>query len=1055
MREAFHGAGIPWADCDHEDRGDGMFILVGPEVPKSLFVESLPPALIAALHVHNGAHPDSERIRLRMALHAGEVNFDTHGATAASINLTFRLLESGPVKEALADSPGVLAVITSSWFFEEVVRHSPDAAAYHLVEVAVKETITTGWICLPDHTDWPGRKTLKPHSAIDTATIRRTVTEPRGNSGKAPAHAYKATLTEPTISAEGTLTSGASGLPVTVPLGRLPAEVRGRDVLLAELHQAFAKKPRRRGGTWVLAGMGGLGKSTVALATAQVAQALGWRVWWVTATDAASLTGGILEVLYQLDAPLSVTRPVREGSPLAAERAWTYLNAGHLHDRWLLIFDNADAPAVLAAFNAASPADYAGWLRPDPAGVVIVTTRTKDQRIWGPRVNLRELRPLDDATAARVLADLAPDVPDPGRSEAAELGHRLGGLPLALHLAGTCLASPFARWRSFADYRRALDSAGLPDALADLDDPGSQARDTIGRTWDLSLDALAADGRPQARPLLALLSCYAPATLIPGQLLKAELLSELLASAGQAPEGPPRDLSSERERRLRAGLHSLTTVGLLGVISGNKADASAVTVHPVVADASRTRLLTTAQQDLPVIGRSAVRLLESAARELDQRPADWPAWRRLTPHVSALLDWLAAQLDIAALAALLNISNKTAIVLLHAGDFAMAGKLATLGGAVTSLLGDDHPASLTARHTLGRTMGALGRNSEAEQMYRQVLTDQRRVLGGDHPETLESRSHLAWMVEYQGRTAEAEQMYRQLLTDSQRVLGDDASLTLTARRHLALLTGIRGDYSDAENQYRKLLADLLRVLGDEHPDTLIVGERLAWSISLQGRSAEAEQQFRQLLAKQRDILGNAHPDTIDTRYRLARVITDQGRYDEAQELYRDVLTDRRRVQGDDHPATFTARDNIARLTGLQGRHSEAEQLFIHVLADRRQKIGEKHPQTLTTRHRLARVIAEQGRYDEAEQMLREVLTDRENLLGHHHPNTLSTRDRLAQVIAEQGRYDEAECLLRQVLTDRERLLGHKHPDTVATRSQLARIPASSGQHQPEKRGETK
>src|SRR5580700_5510435 len=66
MQEAFSDAGIPWADRDHEDRGDGMFILVGAEVPKSLFVESLPSALVITLRAHNAACPDVERIRLRM-----------------------------------------------------------------------------------------------------------------------------------------------------------------------------------------------------------------------------------------------------------------------------------------------------------------------------------------------------------------------------------------------------------------------------------------------------------------------------------------------------------------------------------------------------------------------------------------------------------------------------------------------------------------------------------------------------------------------------------------------------------------------------------------------------------------------------------------------------------------------------------------------------------------------------------------------------------------------------------------------------------------------------
>ena len=152
MREAFDRAGIPWADCGHEDRGDGLFILVSAEVPKGLFVELLPAALASALRVHNDTDPGQEQIRLRMALHAGEVHYDEHGVTAASINLAFRLLDASELRAALAGSPGVLAVITSSWFFEEVVRHSAaDSAAYRHVHVDVKESKTSGWICLPDY----------------------------------------------------------------------------------------------------------------------------------------------------------------------------------------------------------------------------------------------------------------------------------------------------------------------------------------------------------------------------------------------------------------------------------------------------------------------------------------------------------------------------------------------------------------------------------------------------------------------------------------------------------------------------------------------------------------------------------------------------------------------------------------------------------------------------------------------------------------------------------------------------------------------------------------
>lgn len=153
LEQAFDTAGVSWTNCDREDRGDGVFILAPPDMPKAPFVAAVPHALAAALHAHNTTHPTEEHIRLRMALHAGEVAYDKHGVTAASINLAFRLVDAEPVRAALAESPGVLAVITSEWFFDEVVWHSPDTdpATFRPVRVKVKETSAVGWISLPDH----------------------------------------------------------------------------------------------------------------------------------------------------------------------------------------------------------------------------------------------------------------------------------------------------------------------------------------------------------------------------------------------------------------------------------------------------------------------------------------------------------------------------------------------------------------------------------------------------------------------------------------------------------------------------------------------------------------------------------------------------------------------------------------------------------------------------------------------------------------------------------------------------------------------------------------
>jgi hypothetical protein len=151
LSAAFKVAGVPWERCYREDRGDGAFVLVPADVPKVLLCEVLPVALSTAVAAHNRNHPHLEQVRLRMALHAGEVAFDAHGVTAASIIFTFRLLDAPVVKAALAASPGVLVLVVSPWFFDEVVRHSPASKPekYEKVTVKVKETKTLAWIYQP------------------------------------------------------------------------------------------------------------------------------------------------------------------------------------------------------------------------------------------------------------------------------------------------------------------------------------------------------------------------------------------------------------------------------------------------------------------------------------------------------------------------------------------------------------------------------------------------------------------------------------------------------------------------------------------------------------------------------------------------------------------------------------------------------------------------------------------------------------------------------------------------------------------------------------------
>ncbi|MEV4316813.1 hypothetical protein [Actinocrispum sp. NPDC049592] len=151
LGKAFGAVGIVLGDCDVEDRGDGVMVLVPAVVSKNRLVAGFPDALREAVAEHNAGHSANARFRLRVALHAGEVHRDAQGSTSDSLNFAFRLLDAAVAKQVLGSSAAELVVIASEWFYNNVIRHDPAAHAGSYAEVAfqTKETSAPAWIRLP------------------------------------------------------------------------------------------------------------------------------------------------------------------------------------------------------------------------------------------------------------------------------------------------------------------------------------------------------------------------------------------------------------------------------------------------------------------------------------------------------------------------------------------------------------------------------------------------------------------------------------------------------------------------------------------------------------------------------------------------------------------------------------------------------------------------------------------------------------------------------------------------------------------------------------------
>ncbi|PSL56239.1 hypothetical protein B0I31_104530 [Saccharothrix carnea] len=166
LMTAFADCDLPWDDKSVDDVGDSLMVLLPADVPKSALVDRLPERVVAALREHNHVHADGARLRLRMAVHAGEVHFDEHGKTSAEMIFTYRILDAPAAKQALKSSTATLVLIASDPFYQAVIRHAPAArpADFEQVEVTVKEVHDRVWVRLVDGT----------HTAVNgTAAPRR------------------------------------------------------------------------------------------------------------------------------------------------------------------------------------------------------------------------------------------------------------------------------------------------------------------------------------------------------------------------------------------------------------------------------------------------------------------------------------------------------------------------------------------------------------------------------------------------------------------------------------------------------------------------------------------------------------------------------------------------------------------------------------------------------------------------------------------------------------------------------------------------------------------
>ncbi|MFI8306666.1 FxSxx-COOH system tetratricopeptide repeat protein [Streptomyces sp. NPDC085927] len=255
----------------------------------------------------------------------------------------------------------------------------------------------------------------------------------------------------------------------------------GRQHLLETLHGLLA--PDRPTETvHVLTGLGGVGKTQLAVEYVYRYHTDYDLVWWIRAAQPATMVSGFHDLAQALGLLATPDGPRHDAVPAVREA----LRAGDIRKRWLLVFDNAESvEEVRPFFPLGGP------------GAVLVTARSSQ---WAHVARTLEV---DVFSREESMALVRRRNPRLGEDEADALAEALGDLPLALEQASVWLLDT---GMPVSEYLGLFNQQLL--ALLDEAPPYDYAHG-VSAAWNLSLDRLRNEN-PTAVELLHTLAWLAP-----------------------------------------------------------------------------------------------------------------------------------------------------------------------------------------------------------------------------------------------------------------------------------------------------------------------------------------------------------------------------------------------------------------------------------------------------------------------------------------------------------------------------------------------------------------
>ncbi|KAG8527342.1 uncharacterized protein KY384_007494 [Bacidia gigantensis] len=686
----------------------------------------------------------------------------------------------------------------------------------------------------------------------------------------------------------------------------------GRADHLKRMKEYFGPRnhTERRRREFLLHGMGGAGKSQLALKFAEDQHDDYEQVFWIDGTDKGTVEHGYRRIAQKMCPDVGPSCSLQVALEAVEQ----------VESKWLLIFDGADDPTQIN-----------GLWPPGTQGDVIYTSRDEGLRRLRADQALKVDEMGKEEAISLLLIAARLDMSNENEARASEIALELGFLPLAIDQAGAYIASGECSIDGFLStmkvHRQQLFENDAYRGASDYDR-------AVYATWDVSHAAL--DKRAQqsashaghaaktALQILGIFSCFHFENIAEEIFRKAAESRELFEAFEQAEDVEQGEefeqanfplelfqLSSDgqwNEQSFYQGIRCLLSFSLISYDRPTRYFSMHRLVHAWASD----RLKVT-HNNRPCSKARAI-LSASIAMTSDEKTANFQ--RSLLPHIIACLR-----------ADSLNMSQRScqwysnfAILMIQADRGREADRLflavaeyykQTLG------MGDKH--TLNSLHGLALSQYHQRLFKEAQDTLSAVLRFSNTIENEDVVEA-RRRSMLlsAKILRAQGRLDEAMALQMEMLQFFPGTSGYGGESLATLMTDLGATLHEKGMFEEAEELQVLALGVLCESENSNEKLIVVITTNLGMTCRSQKRYGEAKSLLTQALVRSRSVGTMHHRFLLRCIWDLAEIYLEEGERGKALELLSEHVVVSTKFYGSEHADTKRAQAKLDELTAVEG-----------------------------------------------------------------------------------------------------------------------------------------